>query len=92
MVSVPVDFASLVLQGGALKQLPAVSTQVLSQHLCSASQDLARWVCPDMGHTSALAPSNADMVHRIADRFTKVPSPDPCHPAGVPGAQTTSCT
>jgi pimeloyl-ACP methyl ester carboxylesterase len=81
----------LIIQGGADEQIPVISTQLLAQHLCSVGQGVERWIYPGMSHTGVLAVSIGDMVHWIADRFAGVGSPDPYHPVGLPGVQTTSC-
>jgi pimeloyl-ACP methyl ester carboxylesterase len=81
----------LIIQGGADTQIPVISTQVLAQHLCSIRQDVERWIYPGLTHTGVVTVSIGDMVRWIADRFAGRPSPDPYHPVGMPGVQTTSC-
>lgn len=82
----------LIIQGGADTQIPVISTQILAQHLCSVHQDLERWIYPGLTHTGVITVSIGDMVRWIADRFAGGASPDPYHPVGMPGIQTTSCT
>jgi len=94
----PEDFPSaapsplLVIQGGADTQVPVISTQLLARHLCGVGQDLERWIYPGLTHTGVITVSVGDMVHWIADRFAGVASPDPYHPVGMPGIQTSSCS
>lgn len=81
----------LIYQGGADEQIPPVSTQLLTQHLCSIGQDVERWIYPGRTHTSVIPPATPDFTHWMADRFAGDPSPDPYQPVGQPGVQTTTC-
>jgi alpha-beta hydrolase superfamily lysophospholipase len=81
----------LILQGGTDTQIPVISTQLLAQHLCSVGQDVERWIYPGMTHTGVITVSIGDMVHWIADRFAGVTDPDPYHPVGMPGIETSAC-
>jgi dipeptidyl aminopeptidase/acylaminoacyl peptidase len=93
----PQDFTTaspiplLIIQGGNDEQIPVVSTMLLAQHLCSIGQDLERWIYPGQNHSGVIAPSAADMLHWINDRFTNQPDPDHYTPHGLPNIQTTTC-
>lgn len=81
----------LILQGGADRQIPVVSTQLLAAKLCKEGQVLQRWVYPGLGHAAVIPVYTPDMVHWIADRFAGGPAPDPMTPTGEAGVQITTC-
>lgn len=81
----------LIPQGGTDEQIPVVSTQILTTHLCSIGQDVERWIYPGQSHAGVIQYYMPDMVHWLTDRFAGTPSPDPYQPTGLPGVQTTTC-
>ncbi len=81
----------LIIQGGADKQIPVASTQLLAKQLCAKGQDLERWIYPGLSHTGVIPVSTNDMVHWMADRFAGKPNPDPYKPFGQLNVQTTTC-
>jgi len=81
----------LIIQGGSDEQIPVVSTQLLSQHLCGVGQDLERWIYPGQSHAGVIGPSATDMVQWIDHRFAKAGNPDPYKPKGLPNVETTTC-
>jgi pimeloyl-ACP methyl ester carboxylesterase len=81
----------LIPQGGADEQIPPVSTQLLTAHLCAIGQDVERWIYPGKTHSGVIAFYMGDMVHWLSDRFAGDPDPDPYVPTGVAGVQTTTC-
>lgn len=82
----------LIPQGGADQQVPPISTQLLTNHLCHIGQDVERWIYPGKTHGGVIAFYVSDMVHWLADRFAGDPNPDPYAPAGVPEVETTTCS
>src|SRR4029079_17162482 len=72
----------LIIQGGSDEQIPPVSTQLLAQHLRGIHQVLQRWIYPGQTHSGVIAPSSADMIRWISDRFAGGPNPDPYKPTG----------
>jgi fermentation-respiration switch protein FrsA (DUF1100 family) len=81
----------LIIQGGSDEQIPVVSTQILAQHLCGIGQVLERWIYPGQSHAGVVAPSAADMIHWIGDRFAGGSNPDPYVPTGQSDIATTVC-
>jgi pimeloyl-ACP methyl ester carboxylesterase len=81
----------LIIQGGADEQIPVISSAILANHLCGVGQDLERWIYPGQSHAGVIAPSAADMIRWIADRFAGDPNPDPYQPQGMAGIQITTC-
>jgi alpha-beta hydrolase superfamily lysophospholipase len=75
----------LIIQGGADEQIPVVSTSLLYNHLCALGQVAQRWIYPGQSHAGVIAPSFADMVQWMADRFAGGANPDPYVPTGAPG-------
>jgi hypothetical protein len=75
----------LIIQGGKDEQIPTASTLLLYNHLCKLGQVAQRWIYPGQSHAGVIAPSFADMLHWIADRFAGGPNPDPYVPVGVTG-------
>jgi fermentation-respiration switch protein FrsA (DUF1100 family) len=82
----------LIIQGGADEQIPTASTLLLYNHLCSLGQVTQRWIYPGQSHAGVIAPSLADMIHWIADRFAGGANPDPYKPVGVTGIKPTTKT
>jgi fermentation-respiration switch protein FrsA (DUF1100 family) len=82
----------LIIQGGADEQIPVPTTLLLYKHLCSLGQITQRWIYPGQSHAGVIAPSFADMLHWIADRFAGGPNPDPYVPVGEPGIVPTAQT
>jgi pimeloyl-ACP methyl ester carboxylesterase len=70
----------LIIQGGNDEQIPVVSTQLLQSHLCGIGQPTKRWVYSGQSHAGVIAPSFADMLHWIGDRFTTKSAVDPYVP------------
>jgi dipeptidyl aminopeptidase/acylaminoacyl peptidase len=81
----------LIIQGGSDEQIPPVSTQLLAQHLCGIHQVLQRWIYPGQTHSGVIAPSSADMIRWISDRFAGGPNPDPYKPTGQSDVDITTC-
>jgi fermentation-respiration switch protein FrsA (DUF1100 family) len=75
----------LIIQGGSDEQIPTITTLALYNHLCGLGQVAQRWIYPGQSHAGVIAPSFADMVHWMADRFSGGPNPDPYVPVGAPG-------
>jgi pimeloyl-ACP methyl ester carboxylesterase len=81
----------LMPQGGSDEQIPTVSTQLLTTHLCKIGQDVERWIYPGQSHAGVIQYYVGDMVHWLSDRFAGDPDPDPYQPVGLPGVQTSTC-
>jgi pimeloyl-ACP methyl ester carboxylesterase len=81
----------LIIQGGADRQIPQVTTQLLESHECSIGQDAERWEYPHLGHVSVIPVSMSDMVHWMADRFAGRSNPDPYKPVGEAGVEVSRC-
>ena len=81
----------LMIQGGNDEQIPVVSTQILARHLCQIGQTLTRWVYPGQSHAGVIAPSAADMIHWIGDRFAGMKAPDPYKPTGQSDVDISGC-
>jgi hypothetical protein len=89
--SKPASEPLLIPQGGADEQIPVVSTQILTTHLCKIGQDVERWIYPGQSHAGVIQYYMGDMVHWVTDRFAGQTNPDPYQPVGLPGVQTTTC-
>ena len=87
--AVPVPL--LIPQGGADTTIPPVTTQLLTQHLCTIGQDVTRWLYPGFSHAGVVPAYLADMERWLADRFSGAPAPDPMTPTGAPGVTVTTC-
>jgi hypothetical protein len=81
----------LMIQGGADEQIPVVSTQLLADHLCGIDQNYARWIYPEQSHAGVIAPSAADMIGWMADRFAEQPDPETYEPKGMANIGVTRC-
>jgi pimeloyl-ACP methyl ester carboxylesterase len=73
----------LIIQGGNDEQIPVISTQLLQSHLCQIGQPTKRWVYSGQSHAGVIAPSFADMLHWIGDRFTTKSAVDPYVPTAA---------
>jgi hypothetical protein len=80
----------LIIQGSSDDQVPVAITTLLANHFCDLGQDLEQWVYPGQSH-GVIAPSTADMIKWMADRFDDDPNPDPFTPVGLPDIGTTTC-
>jgi alpha-beta hydrolase superfamily lysophospholipase len=87
--AVPVPL--LIPQGGNDEQIPPVTTQLLTQHLCGIGQDVARWLYPGFSHAGVVPAYLGDMERWLADRFNGMPAPDPMTPSGAAGVALTTC-
>ncbi len=85
------DVPLLMPQGGNDEEIPVASTQLLAAHLCAIHQSVERWIYPGQTHAGVVPVYGPDMIRWIADRFAGGPSPDPMHPTGEPGVQTSTC-
>lgn len=83
------DTPLLVIHGGNDEQIPAVASQIMSDHLCDIGQQLERWVYPGQSHSGVIGPSLTDMFGWINDRFAS--EPGPFTPTGQPDVQVTGC-
>jgi dipeptidyl aminopeptidase/acylaminoacyl peptidase len=81
----------LIIQGGNDEQIPVASTLLLSTHLCGVGQKVERWVYPGQSHAGVIAPSLADMIHWIDDRFGGSAAPGSYKPTGQTDIQITGC-
>jgi pimeloyl-ACP methyl ester carboxylesterase len=81
----------LIIQGGADRQIPQVTTQLLEFHECSIGQDAERWEYPHLGHVSVIPVSMSDMIHWMADRFAGRSNPDRYKPVGEAGIEVSTC-
>ena len=71
------DAPLLIIHGGDDEQIPTVSSEILAGQLCRVGQDLERWVYPGASHAGVIAPSFADMLTWMADRFSgTAPTPE----------------
>jgi hypothetical protein len=82
----------LIIQGGNDEQIPTVTTLALYNHLCTLGQVEERWIYPGQSHAGVIAPSFADMLHWIGDRFAGGTNPDPYVPVGEPSIVPTHMT
>ena len=82
---------TLIVQGSADEVVPAVSSQILADHLCGLGQNLERWVYPGQNHNGGSIASSGDVTHWIADRFTGASNPDPYQPAGQANIDASHC-
>ncbi|MFI5042605.1 MAG: lipase family protein [Acidimicrobiales bacterium] len=81
----------LIIQGGNDEQIPVVSTQLLLGQLCKTGQVAQRWIYPGQSHAGVIAPSLADMLTWIGDRFAGKPAPDPTPPVGQANVAAQRC-
>jgi len=81
----------LVIHGGNDEQIPVAASALMFDQLCATGQVQTRWVYPGQSHAGVIAPSAADMLTWIANRFAGVPSPDPMVPTGQPDIETQTC-
>lgn len=79
----------LVIHGGNDEQIPAVASQLMSDHLCEIGQPLERWVYPGNSHAGVIGPSFPDMLRWMNDRFTSAPGT--FTPTGQPDVQISDC-
>lgn len=83
------DARLLVIHGGSDEQIPAVASQIMSDHLCEIGQKLERWVYPGQSHAGVIGPSLPDMIGWINDRFAS--EFGPFTPSGQPDVAVTGC-
>jgi fermentation-respiration switch protein FrsA (DUF1100 family) len=81
----------LIIQGGNDEQIPVVSSKLLFDQLCKIGQVEQRWIYPGQSHAGVIAPSFADMLTWIGDRFADEPAPDPTAPKGQRDVQAQRC-
>jgi len=81
----------LIIHGGNDEQIPVVSSQLLTDHLCEIGQGLERWVYPNQSHAGVIGPSLNDMIHWIDARFTGSEKPGAYAPVGQADVQVTGC-
>jgi hypothetical protein len=81
----------LMIHGGNDEQIPAVSAQLLAEHLCDIGQNLIRWVYPGQSHAGVIGPSSGDMIQWMHHRFDDGANPDPYVPTGQSDIEITRC-
>ena len=85
------DIPLLIIHGGADEQIPTVSSQLLTDHLCGIGQALERWVYPGQTHAGVIIPSAPDMVAWITQRFEGSGAPGAIAPKGTADVEVTGC-
>jgi fermentation-respiration switch protein FrsA (DUF1100 family) len=88
--SAATDIPLLIVQGGVDEQIPVISTQLLTTHLCRLGQSVERWVYPGLKHAAVVPVSVADMVEWIDARFAGG-EPGSITPTDLPDVQITGC-
>ena len=81
----------LIIHGGSDEQIPVISSELLSKHLCDIGQGHERWVSPNQMHAAVIGPSLNDMIHWIDARFTGSEKPGAYTPVGQPDVQVSGC-
>ena len=82
----------LIIHGGDDEQIPTVSSEWLTKHLCDIGQDVSRWVYPGQSHAGVIGPSASDMLTWMDHRFSGEATPDPMTPTGQSDVAVTRCT
>jgi dipeptidyl aminopeptidase/acylaminoacyl peptidase len=86
----PVDTPLLIIHGATDEQIPVVSTQILTTHLCDIGQHVERWVYPGETHAGAIEASVGDMISWINARFA-AEVPGGVAPADAPRVIVSGC-
>ena len=81
----------LIIHGGDDEQIPTVSSEWLTKHLCDIGQDVSRWVYPGQSHAGVIGPSASDMLTWMEHRFSGEATPDPMTPTGQSDVAVTRC-
>lgn len=81
----------LIIHGGDDEQIPAISSEWLTDHLCDIGQDVTRWVYPGQSHAGVIGPSAPDMLTWMEHRFAGDDTPDPMTPTGQSDVAVTRC-
>lgn len=87
----PANEPLLLIHGGSDELIPVVSSSLLFDQLCKIGQVEQRWVYPGQGHAGVVAPSFADMLEWINNRFAGTPAPDSVAPVGQRDVQVQRC-
>ena len=81
-----------MIQGGNDEQIPVrLDAAAREAPVRASARTSSGGSIPGQSHAGVIAPSAADMIHWISDRFAGGANPDPYQPTGQADIQTTTC-